>query len=408
MTVDLPSKTFCVFPWIHLAITTEGEYHPCCFSNESFRKPDGTSYRVPLDTIQDVWNSESYQQLRSKMLAGEWAMACNRCEKEEQAGIESTRLSYNERFAHEITESVLSTTVDIQNIRYLDLRLGNLCNIKCRMCNPSASTQWIQEWVDSGRLSNIQADQFGSINWPQLEQFWDQLLPLLDHVELIYLAGGEPTLIKEQYRMLEYCIERDLAKKITLKYNINLTNIPSKLLHYWQYFHNVDISCSIDGIGAMNDYIRFPSKWKSVSKNFHKLYEMGQARGNMRLRVQTTVQVYNAFGIGELIDYMADYGIVPHMNMLRFPREFSIKCLPYRLKTMLVEYLNAIRTRHNDPFVDEACLRIANYAQHEDKIGDWDKFFETTERMDAYRGQDWRTVMPEIHAYIESRNNAGK
>ena len=154
------NKTFCILPWMHLATTSTGKYRPCCniAQGTTVTKDDGSHFNVWEDSIEAMWDSSYMQQLRAKMLAGKKSRVCKRCYREEDSGIESARQSANSRYMFNY-DAVINPPV---NIKYLDLRLGNLCNLKCRMCNPYASSMWTKEW-------NLIADKDKQLSDTQLK-----------------------------------------------------------------------------------------------------------------------------------------------------------------------------------------------------------------------------------------------
>ena len=146
------SKTFCVLPFMSLATNASGNLRVCCnvIPGTGFiRKPNGQIYNISKDDMKEAWNSEVYQTLRQQMLDGERPEMCARCFKEEDAGIKSARSGWNNTYYfidknlpadwhenNDIDTSKYSKQAPF-DIKYVDLRLGNLCNLKCRICGRS-------------------------------------------------------------------------------------------------------------------------------------------------------------------------------------------------------------------------------------------------------------------------------
>ena len=274
-----PSKTYCVVPWTQLATNASGFYRVCCNAlpgKNLVQNKKGIPLSVYEHSANEAWSSETYQKIRREMLDSKRPEMCVRCFREEDSGVESARQKMNKRWSsshHKDSSPPIS-------IKYVDLRLGNLCNLKCRMCNPYASNKWVDEWnqvVHSAELApnyvldKEQIDKLKSMDWPSFEKTWENLYPVLESIEEIYLTGGEPFLSLEQVDLLKKMIQDGKAGKITLKYNTNLTCLPEKLISLWKNFKTVKINVSIDGLGTVNDYIRHPSSWKVVYNNFEKL-----------------------------------------------------------------------------------------------------------------------------------------
>lgn len=372
------SKTFCILPWMHIATTTTGMFRPCCNIKEGFTLG---KYRIHQDDIRDVWHSKEYQDLRQQMLDGVRPDACERCFREEDSGVSSSRQGYNNKFMFDYEKTVTPPA----NIKYIDIRLGNLCNLKCRMCNPWASNQWIKEW----KLISAPTDlsHLNSLDWPEDERVWDNLSKVVDDVEEIYLTGGEPTIIKKQYHLYELLIKQGKSKNITLKYNTNLTKIPEKLIGYWKHFRQIKLNASIDAFGELDTYIRHPSKWSIIDANLKHL----QTISNVKLTVHCTVQIYNVLKVDQLFEYLEGLGIDVYLNILNHPYWLNIRVLPDHLKenvALKFEKQYSISISKKDAIVD--------YMFEEDWSHLLPEFFDKTEKLDKARNENFRDLVPEM------------
>lgn len=350
MSKDLPSDTFCVLPFMHVAVNPGGGYRVCCNSNpknNKIMKDDDPkkSYRIYKDNIEDVWNSKHYQEIRRQFINGERPETCQRCFREEDAGIRSPRAGYNEKWFKE--DVVVKEEIPV-DVRYIDLRLGNLCNLKCRMCNPWSSSMWVKDWnkvVDTAELmpsTPLSKDEFDHLEvmqqWPDRKQTATTFVELAHTIEEIYLTGGEPTLATSQYALFDYCIENDLAHNIRLKYNTNLTNVPAKMLEYWKHFKRVQLNCSIDATGLRDRYIRYPSNWSKIEENFNKLNGLP----NVNIQIHCTVQALNMVAMTDLFEWLKGKDIKKeqvYLNILNHPECMNIRVLPKQLKELAEEKL---------------------------------------------------------------------
>ena len=206
------SDTFCILPWMHLATNASGTLRVCCNSTPGKNfiiRPDGNNYKLFRDDIEQAWNGITYQTIRQQFLDGERPEMCERCFREEDAGVKSARQGANEKWMKN-SDAKYNKTAPL-NIKYVDLRLGNLCNLKCRMCNPYASNQWLKEWnaITSYNHKELDKDErirLTKMDWPEDKKTWENLFSIAHTVEEIYLTGGEPTIIKEQHKLLDYFI----------------------------------------------------------------------------------------------------------------------------------------------------------------------------------------------------------
>lgn len=382
---EINSNTFCVLPWMHLATNASGNLRVCCNSNpknNNILKTETSSYQIQRDDILEAWNSPTYKTIRHQLLNGERPDMCVRCFREEDAGIKSARQSANEKWG---TDKVYPIVADF-NIRYVDIRLSNLCNLKCRMCNPYASNMWTDEWsLIAPALSPNEFNRLSNMDWPDLDKTWENLYLISDTVEEIYLTGGEPTIIKAQHKLLDHFIEKGTAKNIRLKYNTNLTNIPKHLLDRWTHFKRVQLNCSIDAVGYLDRYIRYPSSWDKIKENFEKI----RALKNCYIEIHCTVQMYNILRLNELIDWAQPYGHRIYFNILNHPEELNIRVLPQYLKDQATKLL--------EPYLHlEKVKGIIDYMNAEDWSQKLPKFYAYTDALDKSRNQNLSSLIPEL------------
>jgi sulfatase maturation enzyme AslB (radical SAM superfamily) len=408
MTRELPSKTFCVLPFMHVATNASGSFRLCCNSNPNnnqIKNPQtGKPYKIYKDSIEDIWNSPDYQEFRRQFIAGEMPATCERCYREESAGIRSPRIGFNNRWW---TDDVIVAEEIPVDIRYIDLRLGNLCNLKCRMCNPWASSMWVKDWNEVMPTAElvpskiIDEEMLAFMNvmteWPDYEKTGLNFQDVAHTVEEIYLTGGEPTLATSQYKLLDYCIANDLAKNIRLKYNTNLTNIPPKMIEYWKDFKRVQLNCSIDAIGHRDRYIRYPSNWEKVEENFDRLNGLP----NVSIQIHCTVQALNVCALADLFDFASSRnlsGDQVYLNILNHPRSMNIRVLPPELKQLahsrLADY-------HDWPKV----IDVLKYMDAEDWYPDyWQEFVDYNLKMDSLQHGNLLDSCPEFQGYIKIEN----
>jgi len=321
---------FCPLPWIHLAIRNNGDLRVCCQANQGedkglLRKEDGTIYNAEYDSLDESRNSKKLKDIRKAMLNNKWHPDCIRCQREEESGIRS-RFTYEEDLwakvitvdnAKHLTNKDGSINIEDIPLSYFDLRFGNKCNLKCRTCGPTDSSLWyedqVQLWGDTyidtpGEMKIFNHNgkyilENDIYSWYKKDYFWDQLYKQIPTIKHVYMVGGEPLLIKEHYSFLEECIKQGHSKNITIEYNTNLVSIPNKVWGIWKSFKNINIGASIDGTGLINEYIRFPSKWKTIESNLRKL---DNVEGNFNIWIAHTVNVLNIYNLPDFLKWIID------------------------------------------------------------------------------------------------------
>ena len=404
------NNTFCVLPWLHLASHPHGGTTLCCNANHNKGISRARNFTASTDsditstvgdqfldlqnnTIEELMNSDSFKQVRLEMLAGKKPYACLRCYKEESHGIASKRVRENKEYpyftidsAKQITDN--DGTISKIDLEFVELRLGNICNVKCRTCNPWSSSKWISdynkltdEFSDMGKFDKTQ-NQF---DWPENELFWDQLFEYTTNAKVFYINGGEPTLIKHHFTFLERLIA---AKKTDIKlwYNINMTNMSEDIISIWRQFDNVEIGFSIDDINERNTYIRNPTKWETVLESIEMLLPHAD---KLKLSITQTVSWMNYYYLGEFHLWAEKLGLYVHHNFVNDPTYFSPNVLPLEMR----KDINA---------------RLANILPH-DKLNALKQFEEKptntalintamsyTNSLDKLRDESFDSVFPEL------------
>jgi sulfatase maturation enzyme AslB (radical SAM superfamily) len=401
-----------------MAVRNDGDYRVCCHANTSVSRgvlenPGEGKMNAAVQTLEDARNSGSLKDIRAEMLKGNWPTACTRCQKEESSGMQSKRLysrhtfspDFHEDWARSVTAN--DGTLDLSRAPLLDLdvRFGNKCNLACRMCGPSDSSAWIPDYEKLGKKFTKTG-----FTWYEGGPFWESLERNSHELQHIYVVGGEPLLIEQHYVFLQEMVDRGRAGKITLEYNTNLTVLPEKALQLWKHFGNVRLGVSMDGVFAVNDYIRYPSRFSVLEKNLTKI---DIAEGNFQVWLACSVSIYN---LHHLVDYMkwvhskkfSRIGGPPGKEFFRphpvhQPQSMNIQCLPEPEKDRYEKHLQESLSRFlqeedlNDSERNRAQSIIAQYLKflrakslHEH----WPSFIETTKKLDAIRKQNFSDINP--------------
>ena len=356
---DRNSPTTCVLPWIQVSTKTDGRLQLCCFSDpEANDIVDDNQKPVYIQNISDYeefWNNTQLKELRRQMIRGERPQLCEGCYRVDDSGARSSRQQKNIDFEKsylqipDITKEDGSAPVQP---RYLDIRLANICNLRCRMCNPYSSNSWVDDWKSIFTFSEKATaglDQLKSLKWTELELFWKTLEKYSGTIEQVFFAGGEPALIQQQYQFLNNLIEQGRAEEISLSYTTNLTHLPEKLLELWSRFKEIRIFGSLDAYGDLNHYIRYPTRWEDVDQNLQRLDRMADTHPQMSIQITSTLQVFNAFQFHHLTDYLQGFKYVhrlPEMTALYTPDYLDLRVLPLELKQEAQRQLELGLRRH--------------------------------------------------------------
>lgn len=393
------SKTFCILPWMHMATSPSGNLRICCnsaYGKNLILKPNGEPYKIYEDNLKEAWQAALYKKIRRQMLDGERPDICTLCFREEEASLESPRMRYNRQYMFDYEPSETPEW----NIKYLDLRLGNKCNLRCRMCNPYTSSSLFKEWEELSKqnlsplikpLSSHEKKKFRNLSWPEKMNF-SKLVECMKYVEEIYLTGGEPLLIKEQYDLLKYIIQEGLAGRITLKYSTNITKCNTELVKLWKHFKQVHLNISIDGFGKLNNYIRYPAKWNQLENNIKQMISLKKEGLNLSMGIVCTVQMYNITSMRDFLLWVKDQNFELQFNILDCPQFLNIRVLPDVLKKKVEQELLLFQDSFN-------VKKVINYMNKESWVNYLDDFFYYTDFFDKSRDQSLKNVLPELFSF---------
>ena len=422
----MKSDSFCVHPWTNLLVNNPGNYDFCCITHRNaITGEDGQRLLVGKgDMPEEAWNATSIRNVRKAMLNGEKLDICKNCWHQESVGKESYRTRHNNEWEQRLGKEELERriqysldndyTVDTTP-DYLDLRLGNICNLKCRMCVPWNSNQ-IEKEHNKIKTNNKYADIWSrqtdsNINIPDLkndwvegEELWKQLNSYIPKLQKVYFTGGEPTLVEDVYNFMKEIIDMGYQDKIDIMFNTNCTNLQPRFIEKLSKFRTVQINASIDAYGETNNYIRYPSNWKAIDKNIQAIAELP----NVHLDISPVIMIYNVLQILKLLQWVewlsqecgkvidVDFLYCQHptyldpMNLSERVRGEAFISL-FRAREMWL-YKNSEITRNN---VD-SYLNMLEGDRNENWEQNMKDFWDMTEIWDKNRGQSFRNVDPNL------------
>jgi len=239
-------------------------------------------------------------------------------------------------------------TANAKPLMFLDLKLGNICNLKCRICGSWSSSTFAAEelqWLrrDEDRKNNHHYHMLRAGAWPRENPtFWSEIDQVVDHIQYIEFTGGEPFMIQEHFDLLQGLVDRGLAGRIEIHYNTNGTQWPEYAEAVWQHFKTVEIAFSIDDVGDRFEYQRTNAVWSEVCANIERFREMRDRNPNIRLQVCTTVNVFNVYYIEDVANWINTQGFdFVYWNMMHEAYYFSISTLPESAKKAIVTKLQS-------------------------------------------------------------------
>ena len=342
----MPHDKFCVLPWISLETSPVGSVRPCCLAEEEIIDDNGDKFDLNAASFVTIQNSKYMQQLRQDFLDKKQPTACRKCWREERAGRTSKRMHTLDRLKHMLPWQ--EWTADAKPLMFLDLKLGNICNLKCRICGSwSSSTFAVEELTnlppDEDRKSSHHYTMLKKGAWPKENPvFWKEIDQVVDQICYIEFTGGEPFLIQEHFDMLQGLVDRGIAGNIEIHYNTNGTQYPENAVAIWKHFKSVEIAFSIDDIDERFEYQRSNASWKEVCKNIGWFKTLQGQYDNIKLQVCSTVNVFNVWYLEELADWIdqQQFDFV-YWNMMHEAYYFSISTLPTMAKQGIARHLSS-------------------------------------------------------------------
>lgn len=396
---DKLPETICMLPWVSIETSPVGTVRPCCMAHEEITDENGVKYDLNSTDLTTVYKSQYMQKLRQDFRDGVKPETCNRCWEEEAAGRISKRINSRLRLKEQY-EQIDWKNNSPDQLWFVDLKLGNICNLKCRICGSWSSSKWAEEEMkylpegaDRKKHQSYQWLKQGA--WPRkTETFWDNMRELLPNIKYFEFTGGEPWLIQEHWDLLDYAIEHGYSKNIDIHYNTNASITP-RMIQKWENFGRVDIAFSVDNVGKRFEYERYGAHWDTANNIIDGIHGWAKTDiPNITTQLCFTINIQNVYYLDELLSWAETkkFGSI-YFNMMHGPEHMSIQYMTPEAKELV---LNKLKT-----------MFWAGHQYHKDIEGvinfielgpgsDGSEFRRRMQQTDTYRNQDFRDTHYEI------------
>jgi sulfatase maturation enzyme AslB (radical SAM superfamily) len=399
---------FCVMPFIGLLVRPDATTSVCCFNSETTKNKSGENIYLYRDAPAEVFSAPLFQDLRKAVLANERHPSCAICWKADDEKIPSFRNTFNNHYKSWVDRirAGESPGVPID----LTLNLGNLCNLKCRICGPGNSSKWSQELFDlfgqdylprgNEIIQSMSTEESRSLvsNWAsQHPAFADTLIEWLPKIECLYFLGGEPFLNKKQFEIVEKSVEIGCAKDQILMFTTNGTIFPEQAAkNLWPQFRKTIVNISVDGLEDSFEYQRYGANWDSVLGNINKYQALEHLD---QISIIVSVGFFTAYYLPEIFRYWSALGLSISISIVS-GNNFDMRFLPKRIKEKVSEKFAVFRSDLNEQCRDH--LRTVEILMHSsDGSQEWPKTIESLWFHDQYRKQSFAETFPEFHRVIE-------
>lgn len=388
-----------MLPWISVETSPMGTTRPCCLAHDEIADEHGNKYDLNKTDLATVYKSRYMQELRQQFRAGETPKTCSRCWDEEAAGRDSKRIHTRVRLK-ELYSQVDWANDNPDQLWFVDLKLGNICNLKCRICGSWSSSKWAEEEMaylpaDVDKKSHIAYTWLKQGAWPRkTTTFWDNMRALLPNIRYFEFTGGEPWMIQEHFDLLQYAVDQGYSKNIDIHYNTNATQDPIPHFALWKEFGRVDIAFSIDNIGQRFEYERFGADWERANTIVDVVHAHRQVMPNITTQLCFTINIQNVYYLDELLAW-ADtkpFGSV-YFNMLHSPDSMNIQNMTPAAQELVLNKLKTTfwsSTKYQQEI--DNVIKFIELGKGNDGV----EFCRRMQETDAYRKQDFRDTHPEI------------
>ena len=415
------SKVFCDKPFNHNYIHPNGKIRLCCTTSQNL--PTDNQYNLfdaGKHSIEDYWNSSRMREIRRKMIAGEKIRDCEKCYAQEEQGVESLRSTEG---MEQFIKDTLPDGTYLKKANSMQAQLGNICNLKCKMCSQMYSHMHGMETRDIGEqdpewLHWVKEQGANVNNWTnelgQKEEWYknkETKLKMFEHIskniQHLNLIGGEPTLIPEFYELFEYCDQQDTLSGKDVTIVTNLTNTNPRLTKWMPKLKGWKIWASVDGIGERTEYIRYPSRWDKILESLE--FYRGILGTNGQIVLSPAVQLLNIDQLDDMIKWWLDWcgGELNEryeftwLATVWYPLICNPSIAPRVWRLKVADKLSKFKFDKNyDDLI--TALRKDQHSE-EEYLNTQKAFIKYNDRQDLFRGvkKTWRDLLPDLEASIE-------
>ena len=418
------TKSYCSFPFEHQYVHMSGSVRLCCATMENATDKKGNRVHMNNDSLQKAWNSDYMKNARLKMINGEVLEACTKCVEQEARGYKSMREESNRE--SNFNKVNADGSMDIMPYS-LELHFGNVCNLKCKMCGQNYSNQIGKEilqigdkdqdflkWVykQSGNVNNWTNNLSVQYTWFQNQKTKKRLNEFVSqNITQLTIIGGEPTVIPEFYELLDYCYENDTLKDKDITLVTNLTNTNPKMTKWLPQMKKWTIWASLDGIGDITEYIRYPSNFEKVKENLEYYKKMLHEHGNGVIVFSPAIQLLNIHQLDEMLKWFIDFSDgawgdkfdVSWMAQVWYPRICNYDTAPRQYRLMVADKLEKsagyfAQYKSISSFYNKQIENLRTDQLDKNTALDLQKsFIRYNDTQDTHRkGKTWRRLLPHL------------
>lgn len=406
------NNTYCRVPFDSVTVSPTGRMQLCCEAqwtggSEKTKLKDVTS-------IQDWFEGDYLNDVRTKMLKGERLPECETCYKNEASRGVSGRTLRNARYFKDHDD------VMEKSIKKVDLKLGNKCNLKCKMCFPYASSELWKEWNELGWNSKEKDPNKDTswkyydgyyeedYSWPKKNSSMDKIKAVSEGTQILHVTGGEPTINPEFFDLLNHLIDRGRSKDIILEVTTNATKIHPRFFDTVKQFKDLRLTISMDGVDKTYEYVRYPAKFDTVFANIKRYSEFVKTLGGeSKLVFNFVLQLWNLHNAIDTVKRLTKYAVNENEAPVRFeelhdPRFMHWSILPLQNIKSVIKQTVTERDNGHDRLTTWGIIALGRMIKSIKSHDDKDKSYlmsqlkTFTETQDKHRGIKLADYIPEL------------
>jgi MoaA/NifB/PqqE/SkfB family radical SAM enzyme len=377
----LTNPHFCPMPWTGLMYNFDGTVKNCIRSNQRL----GNIQDHDIKTI--LTNSEN-QKRQQSILDVEPVASCSPCKDLEnnKRGFDmiSDRIFYIKELKH--TDPALYSTVGQHDLKTIDVRWTNLCNFACVYCSADFSSKWADEL----------SIQHAVPTQTQLDEFKNYIFDHATQLRHVYMAGGEPLLMKQNLELLELLLEKNPL--VNLRINTNLSRTDTKVFERICEFKNVHWTVSVESMDKQFEYIRYGGSWSDFLTNLDRIQNCGH-----KVSFNMLWFLLNYDTIFDCVDFLRAQGFHPNsfvIGALLGPEYLNIRHLPKYVLQSLEHKLKELIMANPGYLLEDSYCNMLNYIQQPFE-GNLNASFKKLQDMDQRRGLNSSCVFKELYKLRE-------
>lgn len=405
-----PGNNFCALPYMHMAIEANGDIRPCCMG-APIEHPDGSNLNISGKTIGEVFNDPNRQNFIDSFDRNEQHPACVKCWKNQSENSPRVKFSTN-TVSLDYTKRIIEGGERYRALEWLEVKPGNRCNLKCRICGIHNSSLWTKDEFEFKKI--LHPDQklipfkeskeykyTKQCEWIDEEDFWGKI-DSLNEVKMIHFMGGEPFMVPEHFQLLDEIIARDDIDQssIIIRYNTNGTVFPSdEQLETLSKFKFVDINISIDDINERFEYQRHGMAWDIVNKNIHKFKQLPFKYTKWFVVLDPTINIHNILYLKQYETWANDLGFQMgprHRHYVQWG-QYNARALPQEIK----QYITEMYKGTNSIWINNAMDFLNSFDAQDDDVSNLKGFWTKTRALDKLRQEKFEDVFPELNALLQ-------